>query len=393
MTHVPRVLVLDAEQRSALAAARSLGQAGAIVSVASACPRPLAGASRHVRSVLKTPDPLVDVRGWLESVAGHARTQRCDFVLPMTDVSTMLLASTQDVPADLCRVIGPPAAAYDWLTDKGRLLELAQSLGMNVPVTLSARDAQSIRAAVNQIGFPAVIKPSRSRYRLGNRICSTSVRIVKNAAELDLLLPQLDWLAHLPALVQAWIAGHGAGVFALYGPAGPVAWFAHRRLREKPPAGGVSVLCESTTVDPGLRALSETLLSHVGWWGPAMVEYRIAPDGRAFLMEVNGRFWGSLQLSVDAGVNFPLLLLRLAQGQDLPLQGDYQPQRRLRWLLGDVDNLLLQFKGQLQEGSRWHSLKCFAKTFFDAQCRQEILRSDDRMPALREASQWFRALL
>ena len=273
------------------------------------------------------------------------------------------------------------------------MLELAQSLGMNVPVTLSARDAQSIRAAVNQIGFPAVIKPSRSRYRLGNRICSTSVRIVKNAAELDLLLPQLDWLAHLPALVQAWIAGHGAGVFALYGPAGPVAWFAHRRLREKPPAGGVSVLCESTTVDPNLRALSETLLSHVGWWGPAMVEYRIAPDGRAFLMEVNGRFWGSLQLSVDAGVNFPLLLLRLAQGQDLPLQGDYQPQRRLRWLLGDVDNLLLQFKGQLQEGSRWYSLKSFAKTFFDAQCRQEAFRSDDPMPALREASQWFRALL
>jgi predicted ATP-grasp superfamily ATP-dependent carboligase len=124
-----------------------------------------------------------------------------------------------------------------------------------------------------------------------------------------------------------------------------------------------------------------------------MVEYRIAPDGRAFLMEVNGRFWGSLQLAVDAGVNFPLLLLRLAQGQELPLQGDYQTQRRLRWLLGDVDNLLLQLKGQVQQGSRWRSLKCFANTFFDAQCRQEILRSDDRQPALREASQWLRALL
>lgn len=393
MTHVPRVLVLDAEQRSALAAARSLGQAGAWVSVASASHQPLAGASRHVCSVLVTPDPLVDVRGWLESVAEHARVQRCDFILPMTDVSTMLLASMSDRPSDLCTVICPPQHAYESLTDKARLLHLAQSLGMHVPPTHLAPDAQSLRAAVEQIGFPAVVKPSRSRYRVGNRVCSTSVRVVKNFGELELLLPQLDWLAHLPALVQSWIPGHGAGVFALYGSAGPVAWFAHRRLREKPPAGGVSVLCESRSVDPGLRGLSETLLSKVGWWGPAMIEYRIAPDGQAFLMEVNGRFWGSLQLSIDAGVNFPALLLRLAQGEALPLQGDYHTDRRLRWLLGDVDNLLLQLKGQLSEGSRWQSLRNFTTTFFDARCRQEILRADDRQPGLREASQWLRALL
>ena len=40
-----------------------------------------------------------------------------------------------------------------------------------------------------------------------------------------------------------------------------------------------------------------------------MVEFKLdARDGVAKLMEINGRFWGSLQLAVDAGVDFPAIL-------------------------------------------------------------------------------------
>ena len=38
-----------------------------------------------------------------------------------------------------------------------------------------------------------------------------------------------------------------------------------------------------------------------------MVEFRIEHGtGEAYLMEVNGRIWGSLQLAIDAGVNLPI---------------------------------------------------------------------------------------
>ena len=37
-----------------------------------------------------------------------------------------------------------------------------------------------------------------------------------------------------------------------------------------------------------------------------MVEFKHDErDGVPKLMEINGRFWGSLQLAIDAGVDFP----------------------------------------------------------------------------------------
>ena len=85
----------------------------------------------------------------------------------------------------------------------------------------------------------------------------------------------------------------------------PVAFFAHKRLRERPPWGGVSVLSESAEPDPRLKALARQLLDDACWHGVAMVEFKVAPDGTPYLMEINTRFWGSLQLAIDAGVDFP----------------------------------------------------------------------------------------
>ena len=48
----------------------------------------------------------------------------------------------------------------------------------------------------------------------------------------------------------------------------------------------------------------------MGWEGVAMVEYRYdSQNDKAVLMEINGRFWGSLPLACYANANFAWLLL------------------------------------------------------------------------------------
>ena len=118
-----------------------------------------------------------------------------------------------------------------------------------------------------------------------------------------------------PVLIQERIVGAGLGVFLLRHAGRTEAAFAHRRLREKPPSGGVSVLAEAVELPPALLERAERLLDCFGWNGVAMVEFKEdAATGEPVLMEVNGRFWGSLQLAIDSGVDFPSRLVALAAG-------------------------------------------------------------------------------
>jgi predicted ATP-grasp superfamily ATP-dependent carboligase len=327
-----------------------------------------------------------------EQIAALVGRYDIEVVIPATDLTTMVLVSQPEVihPA---RLAAPPAQSYQALTDKRALLELAGTIGVAAPGTRVARNAAEIRAAAEEFGYPLVLKPARSRYLRADRIVATTVRIVNTAAELPRALDALPWLDDMPCLAQQFIPGHGAGIFALWGPEGPVAWFAHKRLREKPPSGGVSVLSESVGVDAVMQSMAARLLTASRWVVVAMIEFRVTDGGVPYLMEVNGRFWGSLQLAVDCGIDFPWLLFQLVTGAKPVATAPYVQGRRLRWLLGDFDNLILQLRsGGLDGGGKARAAAHFLQTFIDPSCRQEVFRWSDPRPGIRETHHWLSAL-
>jgi len=204
-------------------------------------------------------------------------------------------------------------------------------------------------------------------------------------------------LAGYPTLIQERIVGPGMGLFVLCDHGHVVASFAHRRHREKPPSGGASVLSESVAVDQTLLEHARRLLGPLGWHGVAMLEYkRDHRSGREFLLEINGRFWGSLQLAIDAGVDFPYLACLLALGTLTDGDRPYRLGVKNRWFLGDLDHLLarlLHSGRDLPEGSgsRWRAMLTFLHGF-DADTRNEIACGDDLRPALRELTDYVRTL-
>jgi predicted ATP-grasp superfamily ATP-dependent carboligase len=172
--------------------------------------------------------------------------------------------------------------------------------------------------------------------------------------------------------------------------------FSHRRLREKPPWGGVSVLREAIAVDPDAADYSRRLLRALGWHGVAMVEFkRERTTGVPFLMEINGRFWGSLQLAIDAGLDFPVSLARLYFGDVVPEQSEYRVGIRSRWLLGDLDHLLMRVRATTPAPPGAPRL---AGLFLDF-CRfarrdtyYEVESISDPGPAVHEVRSYLRAL-
>ena len=54
-------------------------------------------------------------------------------------------------------------------------------------------------------------------------------------------------------------------------------------------------------------------------------------DGEYRLMEINPKFWGSLELSIAAGINFPLLTCEMARAGDVKPVLDYDREMKFRW--------------------------------------------------------------
>ena len=269
--------------------------------------------------------------------------------------------------------------------DKASLAKRAQHSGLPLPQTRFIDAGEAIDAKA--LDYPVVLKPNVSNLWLEDHWSETRVHIARSAAELDGLREQHPYLRNHPWLLQEFIEGSGAGIFALYDRGQAVCFFAHRRLREKPPEGGVSVLCESRQPDPELMAIARQLLDDAGWHGVAMVEFRIGLDGKPYLMEVNTRFWGSLQLAIDSNVDFPWLLYCLSA--ELPVEKPaVHDGMRLRWLLGDLDNLYLQWRSK--EKSIIDKLRALLQFFLPQRnVRHEVNRLGDLSPFWLELRRYF----
>lgn len=387
------VLVLDANQRSALAIIRSLGHRELNLIAGDNVRGPLAAASKYCRHSVLYPDPAASPARFIDELIEIIRRYRIATVIPATDLTTMLLVRQPELACAI-RLAAPNASSYEALTDKAHLISLATELGIPVPETRIATDLVDIRKAAAELGYPVVLKPSRSRYLKDGRVYSTSVEIALGPTQLAEKLDRLSWLSDIPCLVQQFVRGHGAGIFCLHAAFGPTAWFAHRRIREKPPSGGVSVLSESIHINAEMQSIAGKLLGKAAWTGVAMIEFRVSAQGVPYLMEVNGRFWGSLQLAIDCGIDFPWLLYQQISGLPTVPQSSYQLGRRLRWLWGDVDSLILQLRGsEFPLRSKMHIVRDFIWSFFDPACRQEIWRISDPRPALVETKRWMRNAL
>ncbi len=387
------VLVTDGDQRAALAVVRSLGRAGHRVLVAAEGPRSLAGASRWAAGRLVVPDPLRQADAFVASLGRAVTAEGVDVLLPVTEPSLIaVLAHAQALaPA---RIPFPPLQTFLKASDKAWVAQAAAEAGLAAPgqrVLASPAEAVELPERARE---PLVLKPGRS-VQGGRKL---GVSYVAEGGPLRSSVQALPEEA-FPLLLQDRVVGPGTGVFLLRWGGRTRAAFAHRRLREKPPSGGVSVLRESVPLDPGLQRACDALLERLDWQGVAMVELKEdMSTGRSHVMEINGRFWGSLQLAIDAGVDFPRLLVALALGEDAEGPADYRVGVRSRWLMGDLDHLLIRLRRSPaalhlppDAPGRLRVVRDFLLGFLPPN-REEILRLGDPGPFLAEVRGWLGAL-
>jgi predicted ATP-grasp superfamily ATP-dependent carboligase len=390
------VLVSDGEQRSTLAVVRSLGRKGYRVYVCSRTGRSLAGASRYAVADGAVASPLDAPEEFAREVRAFIDRWEIEVFLPMTEECFNAIFAHPRLFENVC-IPAASAEEFRLVSDKKLVLQVAAECGVQVPgqVVLSA-PAEMEGLLRNPPQFPVVIKPARSVATSGGGQVKLGVVHCRDTESLRESIARLPDAAY-PLLVQQRVVGPGVGVFLLLWDGELVASFAHRRLREKPPAGGVSVYRESIALDQSLLDRSRRLLEKLGWRGVAMIEYKLdARTGTPYIMEINGRFWGSLQLAIDAGVDFPSLLLARAGGERVFGPSRYRVGIRSRWEWGGVDHALARLRRRdvalsLPPGSpgRVRGIMSALVPWIPGD-RLEVLRLSDPGPFLRETLLYFR---
>lgn len=367
-----RVLILDGMWNKSLAAVRSLGKRGFYVAAGERTRLATAIFSRYCKRRWVYSSPFMFPDDFLRDLEEELKHGRYDVVFPMEYATQVLLTE----PANRRRLEQYTALPFadahlaKKANDKAFVMQHAKERGIDTPETFLINDTEQVAKISESIKYPVLIKP---------RVSSGS-RGIKYAMDKDEL-----WSIYISVhrqypfpIIQEYIPdGETYGVGLLFNFQSEArASFVYKRLRSYPVKGGPSTLRESVKRSD-IQGIAELLMKSLQWIGVAHVEFKIDPrDGKPKLLEVNPRFWGSLHLAIESGVDFPFLLFQLATNGDIEPVTDYREGVRCRWLIpGDV----LHF---IKNPERF-SLK---PGFFNFRIKDDILSITDPMPIIGRIS-------
>jgi len=393
-----RVLVLDGHSSAALAFTRSLGRAGYWVAVGfnrgEFAPAAL---SRYCQQSIQYPVPTADPLSFIEFVADFVRLNAIELVLPMTDWTTFPLVRERARIRGFARLAAPNLDVLETVSDKYATIALARELNIPVPETLLAHSVNDLEAA-KRWTFPAVVKDRSSVRWLGDKTVFGSASYAYSWNDLVAMVQQRLERAG-DVLVQEFVHGVGVGFssFAVGGTAClPFQW---ERVREGDPCGGASTARKSVPLDAQVFEFGRDLMIRSGFQGIAMVEFKRDPaTGRLCLMEINGRPWGSLQLAVEAGIDYPRHVVEWhLHGTKPPVRARYKTNITCRRVVGDLNHLARVRKGRPPgwPGAYpgfWSTLVKISVPWYPG-LRYEDLYVRDLRPGLAELFQWFRLRL
>jgi predicted ATP-grasp superfamily ATP-dependent carboligase len=376
------VLITGSGSPKALTVIRSLGKKGISVTAAADTYQSLGRSSRYSSDSFCYPSPLERPVEYLNALKEFLRINQHDVLLPVHSEDTYLIAEHKETLGRYTRVPLHDYARIREVNDKSVLAETSRELGIAVPATYIVKKLHDLHQIARIVEYPIVIKMRDSS---GSR----GVLYATSEAELRerfmILVKKFRLKENTYPIIQEYISGDGYGVSLLYNNGDLRAYCTHKRIREYPISGGPSTLREST-INAEMEKIARDLMEYYAWHGVAMVEFKLrSSDKKPVLIEVNPRFWGSINLSVLAGVDFPYLLYQMAMKGDVDPVLHYKVGVQSRNCFAD----LLAMAGYLYRTGHIKNLK--ETRFFPF--NDDIFSTDDPKPALQFLQSGFRHVI
>ena len=329
------VLVLGDDPCSCLTIVRSLGRQGLRVVLGTQYPRSLPASSRYVSAVIPFPPYAARLDDWWNKLEEVLREKRFELVIPASDGGLVPIALARQRFEPLATLAVPGDFAFEHTYRKDKTLEMASGLGVPLPPGIFVHDRAALAALRDSgLDLPVVVKPVSSKIWRDGRRMDKTVRLARSWEEAETYGAELLEIGG--AIIQNAFRGIGVGQEFLADRGEILTALQHERVHE-PLGGGGSYYRRTVPLDPEMLRHSRRMLEYMRWTGVAMIEYKLNREtGEFTLIEINGRFWGSLPVAVSAGVDFPADLYNLLVKGARPARTTYRANVYNRNLTSDL---------------------------------------------------------
>lgn len=335
------ICLLGANERSCYSVAKSLKKRGYLVTVIDSDLHPI----RHSRYVdkflnLKT-DITRNIFAAKNEIIEYLKLHKVSLIIPVNDIATeVIFLFREELQAYTVTLNINAPETFKFSHNKYCLWKLGKELKIPVPGSVLISSYDEFKQLKSRIKFPVMVRPIYSKLIIDRSVIGFSVKKIEHLNELENLVREKINIT--PLMFQEVLPGHGVGYNFLSIDGDVIKAYAHERINEEW-GGGQSTLRRSIPLDRyDLDLYSRQLIKTIKWNGIAMIEYKIS-DGTPYLIEINGRPWGSLEVGVMAGVDLPSELVKRCyeqkQVRDLICENNYKEiyvrnlYNELKWIL------------------------------------------------------------
>ena len=308
-----RVLITDADHRNALAAVRALGKKGIYVVVGGENKLGPAFFSKYCKKRYLYSNPEEE-ENFVKDMIAIIKKEKIDVLLPIGIKTCVIVSKNKKKFTKLTNLAISDYKIFLKAHDKSITIKIANNIGVPCPKTSFPKSFEGTKQMAEKTGYPLILKARKGSAYSG-------VKIVNNKTELSQKYYELvktdikndDIYDHRHPMVQEYIHGdiYDVCIFADRGRI--IRAVTQKRLKTLPVTGGAGIW-NITTDNLGLMEFNKKLIQTMKYHGPAQIEFKIDKKGIPRLMEINPKFWGTLDLSIQAEANFPLIATEVAMG-------------------------------------------------------------------------------
>lgn len=293
-----KILILDGDNFQALRIVRDIGNNHMIFVGGKSKRTTLAYYSKYCDGFIEYNDEILEN---FKNVLLKIKTERIELIIPTTERSCIILNQYRKNIEEIndCVIAMDTFENLEIAFDKSKTYSFCKRNGIPTP-EIDFFDSSNLKTEI------VVLKDTSSNILLkdGTIKKTSSPKYFKNT------------VSHLNKdkfkFFQEFIRGKSIGYFAICKEGKIIDSYSHIRILDTNPSGSGSCVRKSVTNLPyNLKVISEKIIEKLNWNGPIMLEFLQDEIDQYYLLEINGRLWGSYCLSSYSGKNFTSKLLSL----------------------------------------------------------------------------------